>query len=576
MRSPARRPIGRLLYRPLDLREFYQRLHRSIGGAGPRGLAWDMELPRTDLDEDAFRIDYLWSEIASKYDPCDRESSTERSRVAIELFRESEEGCRSTNERLSEFSYRAAPMKWGHTLDAVLFTASRKIGGLLGPFDWQECDTHMSFGPGASYSVPRRDAHLWSKFETNLDVNPNAIPVALAVLAGRPTWCRALIEAGGCVVPNPKNRITTVPKNYKRDRVIAIEPLMGIYLQKGIGGVLRSRLRRAGINLNDQSPNQLGALVGSLDGSLATVDLKAASDTISIGIVQQLLPPDWLLALEQCRSPFGVLDSGEKILYRKFSSMGNGFTFELETLLFWGICSAVLELCGAKDRRLLVYGDDIVCPSESVEFILESLARAGFTPNAKKTHLDGPFRESCGKHFLGGHDVTPFYIRRPIKSAGDIFLLHNNLMRWLRRGYVCDSSYRRDYPEIQTLLRWIRSHVPDAEKQTICDGYGDNAFVGSFDEVCPRVLLWGDGHSHEHYALRCWPEKVTSRVPSGEGMLTASLSLADTSLLSESQALARTRDEYGRVRRMFAGNRVRKTLRIPLCGWNEMGPWVQP
>lgn len=139
------------------------------------------------------------------------------------------------------------------------------------------------------------------------------------------------------------NKVTTVPKNSKTDRVIAIEPLMNMYVQKGIGGAIRHSLRSVGINLNDQTSNQRLAREGSLQGKLATVDLSSASDSVSLLLVEELLPPDWVAAIKLCRSPCGVLPDGSVINYQKVSSMGNGFTFELESLIFWAACSSVCQ-----------------------------------------------------------------------------------------------------------------------------------------------------------------------------------------------------------------------------------------
>lgn len=570
------------LRRPFDLREFYVRLAAALGlgndiiGDTPCRLAWDMDLPETSLNPDEFRARYLWAEIASKYDPGkDRPqgvpSQQERKAEALKQFRLSEERCAASNLNLRSLAYRHFIRKDEVTLDAVILTAAVKIGQLLGPFSWESCDTYMGFGPGASFYLPRRNAYKWTKFEADrLDVQPPAVPVALAVLAGRPLFTRALIEAGACLIPNAKNRVTTVPKNYKRDRVIAVEPLMGSYIQKGIGGAIRKRLKRVGINLDDQRANQLGALIGSLNGELATIDLKAASDTISREIVAQLLPPDWYAALEQCRSLVGVLDSGETVLYRKFSSMGNGYTFELETLIFWGICSAVLSLFNAEDRRLLVYGDDIIVPSKHAEAVLGFLQGCGFEPNLKKTHMTGRFRESCGKHYLDGFDVTPFYIRRPIKTPEELWLLHNNLMRWSCRGYVVDAPYRARRNGLDDVLSWVRSHAW-CSSPTLCDGYGDNGFIGSFDEVRPTVMVGSRARTAEGYVATHWPavERV-SRPPGSYGAVCASL---DSLERAGTERFSRQVEYFPLSRRVLA-KRSRKKLLVPLGMWQDMGPWV--
>ena len=119
----------------------------------------------------------------------------------------------------------------------------------------------------------------------------------------------------GCELPRwfnkpwqlvPGNLITTVPKNGKTDRTIAIEPGLNSYVQKGIGNKIRGRLRRFGINLNDQTINQFGAC-NAQTLSLSTLDLKAASDSISLALVEQILPHDWLNLIATSRSPRGTI-----------------------------------------------------------------------------------------------------------------------------------------------------------------------------------------------------------------------------------------------------------------------------
>ena len=100
--------------------------------------------------------------------------------------------------------------------------------------------------------------------------------------------------------------------------------------------------------------------------------------------------------------------------------MGNGFTFELETALFWAISKAVAG-------HASVYGDDIVVPSASVGFLREVLYYVGFEFNEKKSHYGlSKFRESCGGHFFDGHDVTPLYVRSPLKGV-ELIAWANNL-----------------------------------------------------------------------------------------------------------------------------------------------------
>jgi hypothetical protein len=283
------------------------------------------------------------------------------------------------------------------------------------------------------------------------------------------------------------NKVQCVPKNWKTDRTIAIEPTMNMYVQKGIGNVLRRRLKRVAVDLDDQTTNQRHALEGSILNDRATLDLSMASDTVSTEIVYQLLPPDWLSALEQCRSPMGVLPSGKKIVYRKFSSMGNGYTFELESLIFWALAWAVTFLHDGDMSLLGVYGDDLVIDSNVADQLKDVLSYAGFTINDSKSFVKGPFRESCGKHYFNGIDVTPFYIKKPVDSLAELFKLHNRLYRWATR--MGTSLSQSDKDVLSDALASIRQYAPASwRRPRIPDGMGDGAFIGTFDECQPSRL----------------------------------------------------------------------------------------
>jgi hypothetical protein len=222
------------------------------------------------------------------------------------------------------------------------------------------------------------------------------------------------------------------------------------------------------------------AHLASVTNKFATIDLSSASDTISRKLVEVLLPPDWVEAIKQSRSPVGTLPDGKLITYQKVSSMGNGFTFELESLIFWAICSSVIDLLRPVERQLAVYGDDIIISTEVCQTTLWLLSYLGFTPNAKKTYTDGPFRESCGKHYFLGTDVTPFYIRKDIKSSDRLIHLSNSIRRWARLTYGLDSRLYISYRATVDLLpKYL-------QKPSIPEFLGDIALWGDFDEVRPH------------------------------------------------------------------------------------------
>lgn len=163
------------------------------------------------------------------------------------------------------------------------------------------------------------------------------------------------------------------------------------------------------------------ARMGSLDGSIATIDLSSASDTVARELVRLILPTDWLLLLESLRAPITYVDD-RPVFLEKFSSMGNGFTFELETIIFRTLI-ATLGIPG------MVFGDDIIVPSEHYKMVFDALSYFGFIPNMKKTFGEGPFRESCGGDYYQGEAVRPFYLEEIPTSPQQWIGIANGLRR---------------------------------------------------------------------------------------------------------------------------------------------------
>lgn len=255
--------------------------------------------------------------------------------------------------------------------------------------------------------------------------------------------------------------LTFVAKNAKTYRAIATEPpLNGVY-QLALGDYIARRLAKFGVDLSDQSRNQRLAKEGSLTGALATLDLSSASDTVATELVYHLLPVDWALALSVGRSS-AVLYKGEKIVLEKFSSMGNGFTFALESLIFWALASS----CSA-GGEVSVYGDDIIVETAAVPLLTEVLTACGFTLSPGKSFSTGPFRESCGADYYRGFDIRPYY-QKDLVCPADLMKLHN--------FYV-----RHGYEERAEMVRKTYLH-PDFHIFGP-DGYGDGHLLGDFSPL---------------------------------------------------------------------------------------------
>lgn len=479
----------------------------TITGISPVGVL-GRETPLDFSSLEAARGSLLLKEVFSKYD--DGKPSPEKEKTTWKRFHEAEHLCRETNEIVPKvFKY-----------DPFWVATRRRVWDVLGEFSWDECARFFGHGPGGTSRLRRAESHAAYKYSGIPESTSGCAALASCAIRMNALWTHNVLSRGGSleslVKRVPGNSVITVPKNFKTDRTIAKEPCMNIYIQKGIGQIIRRKLKSVGVTLNDQSRNQEAARKGSLDGSLATVDLSMASDTVAFELVSYLLPNDWWWALEQSRSPVGVLPSGETLVYQKFSSMGNGYTFELESLIFWAIaqqvCSSNVE---EMDESVLVYGDDIVVPSAKCPEFIRRVMQAGFRPNASKTYYEGPYRESCGKHYYLGADITPFYVRRPVQALDRLFLVHNNLKRWSERCEVVLSDVLCGLRKLAP-ARWREPRLPD--------GFGDGAFIGAVDEL----QLSASKRGWEGWTVRALARSQTELgddLP--EGQLIASLLAAE-------------------------------------------------
>jgi hypothetical protein len=240
------------------------------------------------------------------------------------------------------------------------------------------------------------------------------------------------------------NRLAFVPKNAKVFRSIGVEPRWNIYLQLGIGELITQRLRSVGIDLRDQTRNQRAAARAHRAG-LATIDLSSASDSLSKNLVLHLLPEEWSDLLFKTRSPRTSYKGSTRVV-EKVSSMGNGYTFPLETLIFYALASVAVESCGAYVGEICVYGDDIVVPRHAAATLIDLLAYAGFSVNTDKTNVHGRFFESCGCDYLDGVNVRPFFQRKGITEVFDLMTLANQLLAYAcRETDFADSKWKETW-----------------------------------------------------------------------------------------------------------------------------------
>lgn len=420
-------------------------------------------------------------------------------------FLESEEACRSSNLRLRNFS--VAPLNVASGLVVrVLSRAVGKIREILGDkVDSREWIHACRFGPGVfEHPRVRGLTSLYDKQQVRPSVSHDMKGIGAHLVMSQPHWARSVTDTEMVglwpIITDsdldlvPGNRVAFVPKTAVTHRAIAIEPLLNIYAQLGLGTVMRRRLLRHGMNLDDQSPNQRAALKGSCDDSLATLDLSSASDTVAKELVRFLLPASWFFALDICRSKVGLYE-GKWLRYEKFSSMGNGYTFELETLIFLSLSLSVCTELQVDTDQVLVYGDDIVVPVAAYDSLVEVLTFCGFSVNSKKSYKSGPFRESCGKDYYNGHDVRPFFQKEHLSGPETVFKLMNGLRaiasRW-SQPYGCDWRFASAWRTLSKALpKSVFTHLKVPAHAGDSDGVKsdwDEAQCSSF--VLPHGSAW--------------------------------------------------------------------------------------
>lgn len=419
----------------------------------PRTLTLDFSesLKSLLIEDGSVKAKYLLSQFLTKFCQTDAQSASSRRSAAITKWLSTEDLNRSTNRRLASFGQsKTVEILPGLSVKRFLDKVASVVADVL-PWTPSLDPANCGFSGGASTSKGRRHSHPAVKFLTKADITRPAEPLFRAVTAG--TRWAAHLETPGL---DPRfvhgNVMFTVPKNSEIDRCACKEPDLNMFLQKGFGNQIRFLLKRKGIDLNNQAINQELARKGSVDGSLMTLDLSSASDSVTLELVRRVLPSDWFYYLNLVRSHVTEID-GEVHTNEMFSSMGNGFTFELESLLFYSITRAVAYFGGHRGA-ISVYGDDIIAPSTMADDLVSCLAFCGFRTNPDKSFWEGPFRESCGAHWHGGLDVSPFYIRGPFKTISDLILTLNQLISWASREIgVVDPRY-------EDLIMKFASEIP--------------------------------------------------------------------------------------------------------------------
>ncbi len=362
--------------------------------------------------------------------------------AAITSWWESERACYRSNERLSPFLHGSFDVG-DEGIAAFLLAVRKKIEFWIGSKPPDLDRLCGRFGPGSTFSDKGRLTTIPDKMSSVTTLTSSAYWYLLPWW--QTSWGRSNSRDGKIPSYVRGNRFTTVPKSFKTDRPIAIEPAINVFFQLGIGKAIKNRLRFGPAKWNMSRAQEIHRRVAresSRSQEFATLDLSSASDTVSYNLVKLLMPPAWFEELNALRSPFTFI-GGKWVRLEKFSSMGNGFTFELETLIFASLASVLMEQSGhhgVLGLDLYVYGDDIIVPTDVSKTLVAILNFTGFTLNQTKSFTTGPFRESCGGDYWFGSDVRPWFRKYPVVQSLDLIPEVNGLWQLEKRLSRFDAS----------------------------------------------------------------------------------------------------------------------------------------
>lgn len=293
-----------------------------------------------------------------------------------------------------------------------------------------------------------------------------------------------------------QSRFSTVRKNNEVDRPIDVQLLCNMLVQRRVGNGLRNLLLSLGVDLNHLADSHRQMI---RNPKWATIDLKNASDGVLLALIRFLFPKHVFDLIDQCRVLFVEGPDGMFYIPNKVSSMGNGFTFELMTV--------VIRALGLQfSDKFSVFGDDVIIPNEVADSFIKDLTAVGFVVNAQKTFINSPFRESCGGNYHDDFGYIESYDFEYPMSIHDCAVLNN-------KAYVLSLKY----PQFRKLYQLLNRAVPPAshgpafvfpDVDDSRQGYDQQINLSrTFWSKKPKGIAWSDNHVSRVLKALCYNPK---------------------------------------------------------------------
>jgi hypothetical protein len=381
-------------------------------------------------------------------------------RFSNDAYTDCELSERTINKFIDDQLRLHKPMDLKLTGYAVVQRARKICRRILGEFPGDDVITNARFGRKSSIGCPLSLAYIDIKLSVKKAFTATRDTAKFffdQVLPGDHILKRIVKD----VVKNvDKERLrfkslmlVEVPKTWKVYRLITPLTLIGLFFSYGIGRVVQSRLKDAGLDISKlQDIHRALVKSFSVNCRHATADLSAASDSITSELLNRILPRPWYRAVRKTFVRQLNLRDGRSISTCSVLPMGNGATFPVETLIFYCLIKAIGELSHTKGIYS-VYGDDLIYPSSIHKYVCNVFPQLHLILNTDKTFVSYPFRESCGSDFYRGCDVRPYMMKGErklltrVRYEAHLYQVYNGLVaRW-------------DPLEIRDTIKWLLSEL---------------------------------------------------------------------------------------------------------------------
>lgn len=387
-----------------------------------------------------------------------------------------------------------------------IYECQRLIHSILGDVpDLRYTDAMKDkiFTSGSVTGKKLKDSTIAEKLSRVVEISPNAIQYMNQLCIGNPCFKKVLFTQGLKVTSSKSDpyEVQVVPKVWNKDRTIVKTHFGDMILQRSFAAHIRKRLLKCtGIDLST-AQDLHKFIIKNFHEEFATIDLSDASDRISTALVKLLLPLDWFLTLSRIKNDYVKFPDGTIYRMNKFCSQGNGFTFELETLLFYCIAVTAIRRSGYGHRSVFIYGDDTIVPVASGVPVMEAYEKCGLVVNRSKSFVNTPFKESCGVDTFNGIECRPVYFKDFKEKESLPYAYIKLANRVWKIGEYLFSDPTFSSPINRAIVR-IRHLFKDDYRHECPESLGDLAFISANPK---KFFDTGNGQ----YYYRIWKKSYT-------------------------------------------------------------------